>query len=218
MFAIRSYLFGELFGFGFGIGITAIGIYLFNPEFLYFFVLGVGILLSVVFLWGAFELYTLPRALIILFGIWGLIYWGIVGLIIGILIGWITTIIIGISSLVLMGNLLNKYEYTNEVGEKVTLTLGYAGKGKFDIYWDDIIASRNNIEEIILKNGDRLETPDFDPEEAREFANTKCPACLGNVDRFFFLSDERRESDYTGWMEVCFKCKRLLYLDTNLRD
>lgn len=217
-FGIRRYLSGELFGFGLGIGIMGIGIYLLNTEFLYFYILGVGILLSTVFLWGSFELYALPRALIIIFGIWGLVFWGIVGLILGILIGWIITMVIGTSSLVLFGNLLNRYEYTDEAGKKVVLTLGYEGKGKFDIYWDDIIASKNNIDKIILNNGDTLETPDFDPEEAKDFINTKCPFCSGNVNRFFYISDEKRESDYTAWMEVCWKCKRVLYLDTNIID
>lgn len=217
-FGIRRYLLGELFGFGFGIGIMWIGFYLSSPELLHFYILGTGILLSTVFLWGGFELKTLPRALIILFGVWGLVFWGIGGLVLGIFVGWITTILIGLFTLILWGNVLNKYEFINNAGGKEVVTLGYKNTEKCDIYWEDIIASKNNKKDIINADGESIMISGFSPSEASGFVNKTCPFCGGDVDRFYFVSNEKRESEYTGWMEACFKCKKPIYFEINVMD
>lgn len=96
MFGIRRYLAAELFGLGLGLGVMGLGLYLFNPEFLSFFFWGAGILLASIFLWGSFELGTLPQAFIIIFGIIGFLNWGLVGLAGGLVSGWIAAMLIGL--------------------------------------------------------------------------------------------------------------------------
>jgi len=129
-FGIRRYLSAELFGFGFGMGIMGIGFYLINPEFLNIYILTLGIFSSLVFLWWSFKLSRLLHAQIILFGIWGLIFWGIGGLLMGIVIGWIIATLIGFTS-ILRGKILNKHEFIDE--KKVRANLLIMKHGSFEM-------------------------------------------------------------------------------------
>lgn len=116
----------------------------------------------------------------------------------------------------------NTYEFINNAGDKEVYTIGYKNSGKFNIYWDDIIASKNNKKDIITTDGASLDMPEFDPSEATDFVNVKCPICGASIDRFFYIDNfgGKKEEEYgdVGWMEVCFKCKKLIYLDTSIID
>jgi len=96
MVGIKSYLIGELFGLGVGLTSLGFGVYLFRPEFLFIFFWIAGILLILIFLWGSFELGSLPQALIIIIGVIGFIGWGLGGLIGGLILGWIVSLLIGL--------------------------------------------------------------------------------------------------------------------------
>jgi len=112
------------------------------------------------------------------------------------------------------------YEFINQAGNKEIYTLGYKDAGKFDIYWDDIIASKKNQKDIVTADGTGI-LSSFSPEEALSFINKTCPSCGGSVDRFFFIDNfEDKDGEWgdAGWMEVCFKCKKLIYLDTDVMD
>jgi len=147
MFAIRRYLFAELFGLGLGLGAIGLGIYLFNSEFLSFFFWGVGILLALIFLWGSFELGSLPQGLIIIFGIIGLIGWGLIGLAGGLFLGWITSMLIGLLTIPL-GKIFNvgliKKEYRIAIA-----------KDFFSQYKEDILALKKFQS---MKEGKIIET------------------------------------------------------------
>lgn len=111
-------------------------------------------------------------------------------------------------------------EFVNYAGNKEIITLGYKDTEKCDIYWDDIIASKYNKKEIVNDGGTDLNVmdSDFDPEEALDFINKTCPFCNGSVDRFFFIANKKRDIEWNRWMEFCFKCKKLIFLETDLRD
>lgn len=113
----------------------------------------------------------------------------------------------------------NIYKFPAIIGsnKKVLLTLGYNDNDKCDIYWKDIVASRNNKKEIVdnYNNDCTIVISGFSPENSLDFVNKKCPFCGGNIDRFFYI-DNFSENDFdnwgdTGWMEVCFKCKKPIY-------
>lgn len=114
----------------------------------------------------------------------------------------------------------NDYEFINNTGGKELVALGYNDTVKCDIYWEDIIASKNNKNDIINAEGESIidSSLDFDPSEAANIINKACPFCGGDVDRFYFISNEKRESEYTGWMEVCFKCKKPIYFKIDAID
>jgi hypothetical protein len=115
-------------------------------------------------------------------------------------------------------NKCDTYEFVNNTGGKEKITLGYKDSEKCDIYWDDVVASKNNVKEIVTPDGMILEMSNFNPEEALNFINKKCPYCGDNIDRFFFISDEKREWEYNGWMEACLKCKKLIHFDVDVMD
>ncbi|MEI8328042.1 MAG: hypothetical protein WCG02_02800 [Candidatus Taylorbacteria bacterium] len=118
-------------------------------------------------------------------------------------------------------NELRTYEFINDAGDEEVYTLGYRSSGEFDIYWEDILASKNNREEIITADGTGLIISDFDPSEATDFINTSCPICNRSVDRFYYIENfSKKDDEYgdSGWMEVCFKCRKLIYFDTSSRD
>jgi hypothetical protein len=113
------------------------------------------------------------------------------------------------------------YEFINEEGNKQIYTIGYNDAEKFDIYWADVIASKNNKKEIITADGVSLMMSGFDPSEATNFLNKTCSSCDGNVDRFYFIDNfSKMDDEYgdDGWMEVCFKCRKILFLETGSRD
>lgn len=109
---------------------------------------------------------------------------------------------------------IDTYEFPNNEGEKVKINVGYSEDVKADIYWDDIVASKNNIN----NNGSEFIDSNFHPEEASNFVNKVCPKCGGTVNRFYFMSNKKREFEYTDWMEVCFKCKKILYFDVDFKE
>jgi hypothetical protein len=112
------------------------------------------------------------------------------------------------------------YEFVNEDGMKEVYTIGYEKNGKFDIYWEDIIASKNNKNGVLLSDGTKTIDTSID-ENNTELINKKCPYCTGNVDRFIYVNNfSKSEDDYgdVGWMEVCWKCRKVLFIDINTLD
>ena len=102
------------------------------------------------------------------------------------------------------------YEFINNAGGKEVVTIGYDDTEKCDIYWEDIVASKDYNENYIDTS--------IDEEEALNLINKKCPFCDGIINRFYFESNEKRESQYTGWMEVCLKCKKPIYFKVEVMD
>lgn len=117
-------------------------------------------------------------------------------------------------------NKIDTYEFPDFKNEKLKITVGYSDDVKADIYWDDIVASKNNITHT--HDGVNLELCDsnYDPEGVSNFVNKICPKCGGVINRFYFLSKEVDGRDeYSGaWMEVCFKCKKVLYFDLDFKE
>lgn len=114
---------------------------------------------------------------------------------------------------------IDTYEFSRHDGEKVKITVGHSDTDKADIYWDDIVASKNNsYEDLCDENGDQWIDSNYHPEEALNFVNKVCPKCGDTVNRFYFYSNKKREFEYTDWMEVCFKCKKILYFDVDYKD
>jgi len=111
------------------------------------------------------------------------------------------------------------YEFVNEDGKKEVYTIGYKKNGKFDIYWEDIIASKNNKHGIVLPDGTELIDTNVD-ENNTKLINRKCSFCMSDVDRFVCVHNfSKNDGDYDAeWMEVCWKCKKVLYLDTSPKE
>lgn len=114
---------------------------------------------------------------------------------------------------------IETYEFTRYGGEKVKITIGYSDAEKADIYWDDIVAAKNNsYDDLCDENGTQWLDSNYDPEGALDLVNKVCPKCGGAVDRFYFYSNKKREDQDAAWMEVCFKCKKILYFDVDFKD
>lgn len=124
-------------------------------------------------------------------------------------------------------NKIDTYEFLRYDGKKVKITIGYDDKDKADIYWKDIVAG-NNFYINYIYNGRKTLDCNFHPEETLDIINKKCPKCGGIVNRFYYID---RGKDANGkyctkdnfwgdasWMEVCFKCKKVLYFDLDSKE
>jgi len=113
---------------------------------------------------------------------------------------------------------VDTYDIPNSFGEMEKYTVGYSNNVKVDIYWDDVVASRNNIDGINLSDGTSIIISGSTKPAPAGITNKNCPFCSESVDKFEFLDNISKSDDDhgdSGFMEVCFKCKKILYYDIN---
>jgi hypothetical protein len=102
---------------------------------------------------------------------------------------------------------IDTYEFPTYGEEKAKIIIGHSDTDKADIYWKDIVASKNNTGGYYNDNGNELRIESDPPYEAQYEV---CPKCEGYVNQFLYV--DKKDGD-VDWMEVCFKCKKILYFD-----
>lgn len=100
------------------------------------------------------------------------------------------------------------YKFLDSEGKEITVSFGNDDTAECDIYWEDIVAEKNNKKETINADGTSVLIGGFDPVNATDITNKSCPFCGGDVDRFYFIGNKKRGIEDSGWMEACFNCKK----------